>query len=194
MAKTLVKATENYYHQGNWTIREIRSELIQHGMKKAEAEREIAKQLGVTKRTVERYIAGEEASGKQARGKKSLPKRQEAVNAVGNKLLKPESARKAPHAPKQGGPLVRATGGKLQSVKPKAHGGVHVVLDGTIGVNGKGEYYERDRTIDLHISDDEWGELTRIAQEEGEEKGMGYLADLYGVKSMYLVKGDITTY
>lgn len=163
-------ATSAYYYKGNWTITAIRNELIMQGMRKADAEREIANQLGVGKRTVERYLQQEtEGSSKQTRGKKSLPKKQAQINALGAKILKPKSA--------QGEGVTVNVNGKVKVRSSKK----------------KKQDDERDRDFNWAIDDEEWARLVQLAQEEGEGAAEQYFfEDLYGVPGMTLEAGTIT--
>lgn len=66
-------------------------------------------------------------------------------------------------------------------------------LSGIIGVNGYGENYERDRTIDLpsHIDEDEWNEIWAEAMDGDAEGIWDAISDAYGVESMYMTEGEI---
>ena len=87
----------------------------------------------------------------------------------------------------------KATQEKLNALgkqfkKPPPH---NLRLTGQIAVNGRGKGYERDRTINMHISPDEWVELADMAAENDHEL-WDALADDYGVDSMEMIEGDIS--
>jgi len=68
-----------------------------------------------------------------------------------------------------------------------------IKLDGQIAVNGSGKEYTRKRTVNVHISEDDWDALSELAEdEEAESELWDALAYEYGVDSMDLLEGNIT--
>lgn len=163
-------ATLQYYHEGNWTITEIRNELIMQGMSSAEAKKDIAAHLKVTVRSVERYLQQEAGSSKQARGKKALIAKQAQINALGDELIGP---------PEEGGEIELHIKGKIKVRSSKK----------------KKQDDERERDFSLTIDANEWSKLVRLAnaKEGGERQAQEYVfKDLYGVSGMTLVRGSVT--
>ncbi len=75
--------------------------------------------------------------------------------------------------------------GQKFSPKPSS-----ITLDGVIAVNGTGSKYQRDRTVDIAISEDEWEELQSAAEQGDVDGFMATLAEAYGVGSIELIDGD----
>jgi hypothetical protein len=121
--------------------------------------KQLAAELGVTPRSVLRYIASETQSGKQSRSMSG--KVRSAVNAIGRKLFAPS-------------------------------GGVHVQLDGFIAVEGEGEDYVRDRTIDLNLTEEQWDAITTAAQAGDESAASQAFADAYGVSELHIEQASVT--
>jgi hypothetical protein len=119
--------------------------------------------LGVSTRQIARYIAYEEGRPVQARSTKR-------VHGKINDAVKAAKDEQRGAAAGQGGTIN---------------------LSGTIGVNGIGEEYERDRDIEWNLSEDELEELARLADEFGEEAAWAEFAADYGVHLMYMVEGTI---
>ena len=75
--------------------------------------------------------------------------------------------------------------------RAQAKGQVGVTLEGTIAVNGQGDAYERDRTIDRVYSQAEWDEISELAA-QGDAQGIyDYIATSYGVDFIDVVDGDV---
>lgn len=71
-----------------------------------------------------------------------------------------------------------------------------ITLDGTLAVNGRGDKYERDRTVDIppsgqSLSDEVWNDLTAYAAEGDAEGCWNTLAQQYHVDELELLEGDI---
>ena len=66
-----------------------------------------------------------------------------------------------------------------------------ITLEGTIAVNGQGDAYERDRTIDRTFNQADWDELSELAAQRDEQGIWDYIAASYGVDSIEMVDGDI---
>jgi predicted transcriptional regulator len=124
--------------------------------------RAAAQEIGVSQRAVERYLVFE--SGKGGKGGK------QARDPMKSKATRNK---------------VNAAGRKLFKKETT------VSIDGTLGINGRGKNYERERHIDLSITDDEYGKLQELAQAGAEAAAWAMLADIYDVNSMYLADGDI---
>ena len=82
----------------------------------------------------------------------------------------------------------KATQEKLKQLRPAPH---KIKLDGTIAVNGQGKKYERKRSVEIAIDDDEWERLQELAEAGDEDGFLEELGGAYGVDFIDLVDGTV---